>query len=151
MTKSHATRTARRARNLDDAAIAAIVGILDGWTGPLSWEALIDRIETQLHSRYTRQALYKHERIRQAFSLRRTIGGEAIVSKRLGPASLERQRHLQRIDRLTAENQRLERENNQLLEQFARWLYNAHARGLDENFLNQPLPPLQREESGERQ
>jgi hypothetical protein len=134
----------RRARNLDDAAIGMVVGILDGWTGPLSWEALIDQIEMRLHARYTRQALHKHERIRQAVALRREALSGAPRPKRIVKGSLERQKDQERIARLTAENERLKTENNRLLEQFVRWLYNAHTRGLDEAFLNRPLPPIDR-------
>lgn len=49
---------------------------------------------------------------------------------------------MERIDRLKAEN-----ENNALLEQFARWAYNAHTRGLDEAFLNRALMPVDREKT----
>ena len=34
-----------------------------------------------------------------------------------------------------------------LLEKFARWSYNAATRGLDEEFLDQPLPRIDRSES----
>jgi hypothetical protein len=142
---ARARQKSRRARNLDDQTIGVIVGILDGWAGRLSWAALIDEIEARLHSRYTRQALHKHERIRRAFSLRRDTGADELEPKRIVKGSLERRKDQERIARLTAENHRLEAENSRLLEQFVRWLYNAHARGLDQAFLNQPLPPVQRD------
>ncbi len=40
--------TKRRARNLDDQAIERIIGILDGWSGKLSWDLLVDSIERYL-------------------------------------------------------------------------------------------------------
>lgn len=49
-----------------------------------------------------------------------------------------------RIARLEAENQRLEAESQRLLEQFVVWAYNAHTRGLDKEFLSQPLPRVNR-------
>lgn len=58
---------------------------------------------------------------------------------------------LDRIARLESENRRLESENNQLLEQFARWAYNAHPRGLDYDFLNRPLPLVNRGQSRPRE
>ena len=61
----------RRSRNLDDAAISEIVGIFDGWKGPLSWKLLIEAIEELTRVRYTRQALNNHARIKLAFSVRR--------------------------------------------------------------------------------
>jgi hypothetical protein len=143
-------RKPKRARNLDDVAIGAIVGILDGWSGPLSWSALIDQIALRLHGRYSRQALHKHERIRQAFIGRRdALAGEP-KPKRIVKGSLERQKDNERIARLLAENQRLESENQRLLEQFIRWLYNARTRGLDESFLNRPLPRVERDAEEKR-
>ena len=60
---------------------------------------------------------------------------------------MELQKAMERIDRLKAENERLKDENNSLLEQFARWAYNAHTRGLDEDFLNRALMPVDREKT----
>ena len=123
----------KRAKNLDDAGIKQIVEILDGWSA----------IELRMHNRYTRQTLHKHERIYNAFELRKegiTEGDGEIRTVR----SLELQKSLERIARLEVENKRLESENEKLLKQFARWAYNAHTRGLDSNFLNQTLPSVNR-------
>lgn len=132
-----------RSKNLEDTAIKQIVEILDGWSGKLTWELLIDDVELRMHNRYTRQTLHKHERIKSAFELRKAAlaGGDGDIRIVRSP---ELQKALERIARLEAENKRLESENQQLLEQFARWAYNAHVRGLDKNFLNQPLPPVNR-------
>ena len=51
---------------------------------------------------------------------------------------------MERMARLEAENQRLEAENQRLLEQFVTWAYNAHTRGITKEFLNQPLPRVNR-------
>ncbi len=127
-----------RAPNLTDAHIAAVVEIIDGWTGELTWRALIDRTEIVLHARYTRQSLAKHARIQQAFS-NYTEREEQKSGRRPEFELLKGQ-----IARLEAENTRLERENNNLLEQFARWAFHASQRGLDQNFLNRPLPKIDR-------
>lgn len=134
----------RRARNLGDHDIKQIVEIIDGMGKELSWEGLIKAVEVRLGSTYTRQALHKHERIKLAFSNRKkgTSIGEKPERKRSG--SIELQKALERIERLVAQNERLELENNRLLEQFVRWAYNAHTRGLDEQFLNRPLPSVDR-------
>lgn len=135
--------TQKRSKNLGDAEIKQIVEILDGWSEKLTWDLLIDTIELDMYNRYTRQALYKHERIRHAFDIRKKelseIGGG--VRKVESP---QLQIALDRIARLEAENRRLESENKQLLEQFARWAYNAHTRSLDHDFLNRALPPVNR-------
>jgi hypothetical protein len=56
----------------------------------------------------------------------------------------------QRIARLEAEIERLKRENNTLLEQFHRWVYNGYLKQMDERMrdsMNQPLPMVYREPS----
>jgi len=60
-----------RAKNLEDADIQQIVEMLDGWSGPLTWELLIAAIEKRRFMRYTRQGLHKHERISQAYTARK--------------------------------------------------------------------------------
>lgn len=136
-----------RERNLDDAVVTGIVQVLDGWSGKLSWEALIEAVERRAGLRYTRQALHRHERIRLAFAVRKkalSVRTEEISCMVTSP---ELQVALERIARLEAENQRLVAENNSLLEQFARWAYNAQTRNLTEEFLNNPLPAVHREQS----
>ena len=133
----------KRSKNLGDDEIKQIVEILDGWSGKLSWELVIDAIELRMFSRYTRQGLYKHERIRNAFELKKNEGAEGGKDVKRA-SSPQLQIALDRIVRLESENRRLESENNQLLEQFARWAYNAHTRGLDHEFLNRPLPSVNR-------
>lgn len=133
----------KRAKNLTDTDIKQVVELLDGWSNKLTWELLIDAVELHMHSRYTRQALHKHERIRHAFDLKKkSLSGVDGNAKRM--VTVEMQIALQQIERLKAENRRQASENDHLLEQFARWAYNAHARGLDKEFLNQPLPPVNR-------
>lgn len=138
--------TKRRARNLTDGTVAQIIGILDGWTGALSWDKFIEAIYLRLHERYTRQALYAHRRIADAFSLRkRSIASEdgtPITAK-----SPQLQAALQKIARLEAENNRLSKENAFLNERFVRWIVNANTRGLDEQYLDQPLAPIDREQT----
>jgi hypothetical protein len=139
--------TQKRARNLSPKDVADIVGILDGWTGKLSGESLIDAVERRKHTRYTRQALHRHERVRLAFTVRKkALSGEASTNVS-GEQSPELRASLERLARVEAENARLKAENGALLEQFARWAYNAHARGLDKASLNRPLPPVNRDQT----
>lgn len=134
----------RRSPNITDHAVSAIVGILDGWSGPLTWNSLIDAVYGRLRSRYTRQTLHKHERIRIAFEVRKKNleRGEPQVR-----GSVQLQKALERISRLEAENQRLQAENERLLEQFARWAFNAYVRGIGEKELNRPLPEIDRRQT----
>lgn len=137
----------QRARNLRDTDVAAIVGILDSWNGKLSWELLLAAIEFRMHQRYTRQALSKHSRILQAFQLRKAGIAESGRAIPKSPSSPELEAALQRIARLESENLRLEAERANLLEQFARWTYNAHTRGLGLEVLNKALPEVNRDQT----
>jgi hypothetical protein len=133
----------RRGKNLTDDAIEQIVRILEGWSGKLTWDGLIEAVVARLHCRYTRQALHKHERIRAAYTLRKgTLGNDDVtVPHDVQPMD----ETTARIARLEIENQRLEAENQRLLEQFVVWAYNAHSRGLSKEFLSQPLPRVHRD------
>lgn len=136
-----------REKNLDDEVVVGIVQVLDGWSDRLSWEALIEAVEKRAGLRYTRQALHRHERIRLAFAVRKkALSGQRSEQPREA-ASPELQVALERIARLEGENQRLVAENNSLLEQFARWAYNSQTRNLTKEFLNRPLPSVDREQS----
>ncbi|MGR2680494.1 hypothetical protein [Chromobacterium haemolyticum] len=139
-----------RAKNLDDASIEAIVGILDGWDNKLTWELLIEAIELRLRVRYTRQALSQHTRIKQAFQLTKERIAGSPPHKDVAPKALsatETQALLERYNRLEAENARLKLENERLLEQFVVWAYNASTRGLDAAFLGKPLPRVDRDQT----
>lgn len=138
----------RRAKNLGDSSIEAIVDVLDGWDGKLTWDLLIEVIKSRLQVQYTRQALNQHLRIKQAFQLtKERISGvprpKADVTK--GFSAAEATVFLERFRRLEAENARLKLENERLLEQFVVWAYNASTRGLDAAFLGQPLPQVNRD------
>lgn len=136
-----------RAKNLRDEDVARIVEVLDGWSGKLSWELLIESVEKRLFARYTRQALHKHTRIKDAFAHRKAVLAGSGERPRKTASSPELQLALDRIERLTGENERLEAENARLLEQFVRWAYNAHTRNLDEAFLSRPLPTVDRQQT----
>lgn len=135
-----------RAPNLDDESIGRIVEILDGWSSPkLTWNLFIEQIFLRLRVRYTRQALNNYSRIKESFSACKkavvsveSMGVKAVTSDQL------------RILRLEAEIERLKIENNALLEQFNRWVYNGYQKGMDDkmrDFMNQPLIEVQREPS----
>jgi|HubBroStandDraft_1064217.scaffolds.fasta_scaffold157268_2 hypothetical protein len=134
----------RRSRNLDDAAISEIVGIVDGCTGPLSWNILIEAIDERTRVRYTRQALNNHERIKLAFCVRRETLKATHGPMRVDTATPEHAALLQVNARQDAEIDRLKAENARLLEQFVRWSYNANNRGVGEEVLNRPLPAVNR-------
>jgi len=129
------------AKHIDKADVRKVKEILDGWDGKLTWEYLVDEFETRIGRAITRQALSRNADIRNAFNDRKTFlaSGVSIKSK---PQSLNSA--AQSIDRLKAENMRLEKENERLLEMFLVWQYNAYKLGLSENQLNEALPPIDR-------
>ncbi|MCU5783821.1 hypothetical protein HC956_02120 [Alcaligenes faecalis] len=133
----------KRAKNLSESDIDRIVDILDGWSGtPLTWSFLIDEIERKLFRRYTRQALNRYHRIKLAYAVSKERHlPQAYENELLHP---ELRVALEQIEKLTAQNRRLEEENQQLLEQFARWAYNAYQAGISEAQLNRDLPPVNR-------
>lgn len=137
----------KRAENLDAATIEQVVQVLDGWAGKLTWDALVTAVAERTGCTYTRQALHRHERIFKAFQIRKQNLSRSKPQQR-APESLstaEVTTLMDRCARLDAENARLKAENERLLLQFDVWAYNAHTRGLDEDFLNRPLPAIDRE------
>ena len=130
------------AKHLTDRDIQAFLGILDGWEGKLTWEALCDKGASMLGSRPTRQTLNSHSAIKSAFNDKK----EFLKS---GFTPLKRPQSLaiaeQRIRRLEGENQRLLAENARLIEKFIRWQYNAQKRGVPEDVLESPLPVIHRD------
>ena len=133
----------RRGRNLSDQDIEIIVDILDGWTGKLTWECLIEAINERLYRRYTRQALHKHDRIHNAFKGRKAaLRGKLPIEHRA--VTPEMQVLIQENAKLKAKIDRIEQENTRLLDQFVTWVHNGRFGGLELRKLNQPLPPANR-------
>ncbi|KGC61368.1 hypothetical protein AQ915_25855 [Burkholderia pseudomallei] len=140
--------TNRRAKNLDDKAIDGIVQILDGWRGKLTWDLLIEAIAQRTKCTYTRQALHRHERILEAYQLRKEDLSVPGAGKQRVPESLsvpEVAALMERCERLEGENARLKAEKERLEIQFDVWAYNAYLKGADEDYLNRPLPEVNRE------
>lgn len=137
-----------RAKNLDETAIEIIVGILDGWSGKLTWDLLIESVEKRTRALYTRQALDRHARIKMAYQLtKERLSGTPRSERMRKLSAVEVQAMLERYQRLQAENDRLKLENERLLEQFVTWAYNAHLRGLSSEYLSTPLMRVDREQT----
>lgn len=132
------------AKHLSTKDLDLIVGLIDSWEGKLGWEALCDAVEPLIGTRPTRQTLNAHEQIKNAFTHQKNRLKSGFVSTKR-PASLSIAE--QRIRRLEAENNRLQRENNQLLERFIRWQYNAHKFNVSAEKLDAPLPFVDRDSS----
>lgn len=129
------------AKHLTDEDIAGIVEILDDWPvdSKLTWDRLVEAVEQQFRFSTTRQTLQKYKRIKSAFDEVKTmLSGVGTVKKQILPPSLKIA--AERIESQERKIRRLEQENQQLLEQFHVWLYNANAAGVSLDKLNSPLP-----------
>ncbi|MCT7628395.1 hypothetical protein ACN09X_09055 [Aliarcobacter butzleri] len=135
-----------RSKNLTDESIEAAVNILDGIDGKLTWDDLIEALYIRTGESYTRQTLSKHSRIKRAYD----IAKERIIIERETTgridASLSQKEYIltEKLRTLEAENERLKKENSDLLFQFARWAYNAYAHGMTPKQLDKELPPVDR-------
>lgn len=131
------------AKHLKPAHIAAIVDVIGGWRrDKLTWEAIIVEAAQVLGFSPSRQTLNAHPAIKVAYAAKKK--GLVVPSPRTSmPSSLAVA--AQRIARQQAENDRLTNINNRLLEQFAKWQYNAYKLGVKEHQLNEDLPRINRE------
>ena len=136
-------KLALRSKNIDDEIIVKILNILDGWSGRLTWDLLIDKIEKRTLQRYSRQALNNHNRVKAAYELRKKGSSFVKVSgKKL--YSPEEILESQRNQTLKSENERLQAENERLREMFNRWAYNAYSKGITKEQLDTPLQKVHR-------
>lgn len=135
-------------RHLSEQQCAEIAKRMATFRGLITWEDVVSLGREVTGQCYSRVTLSQKEDIRTAYDL---------VNERA--AKREVQRHSKkrkskellaveaRIEKLTAENERLEAVNSQLREQFVVWAENARKKGLSEADLNRELPKLHRKSS----
>ncbi len=129
------------AKHITDKDIERIVEILDGWQEKPTWEALCDACMPIIGTKPARQTLLKFSRITSAYDACKKRLKEGLPTTSLPPSMRVA---VERINRLEQENERLKRENAELLQQFVVWQYNAYAHGLSEHILKCPLPSIDR-------
>ena len=122
---------------LDAERIEIVVEVIRNWEGRLTWEGICKAVEQKTGDLYTRQAFDNHVPIRAAYETYRE-------KPRCSTAKAEASASDRRIRNLQAHVKELEKVRDALLEKFARWAYNASLRGLDERFLDRPLPTIDR-------
>lgn len=129
------------AKHLSENDINKILNLIDSWQGKLTWDSLCDKSKILVGKRPTRQSLNSNKKIKNAFTNKKKLlkTEEPQLSM---PPSLKIAG--QRIKKLEEENKRLKNENQNLLEQFTIWQYNAYRHNLTEKDLNNPLPPVDR-------
>lgn len=129
------------AKHLTDRDVERVVEILDGWRDKLTWEALCEACAPVIGTKPARQTLAKFVRIENAFEACKKRLKDDTQEMRLPPSM---KIAAERITRLERENERLKRENRELLQQFVVWQYNAHIHGLSDRDLNKALPGIDR-------
>jgi hypothetical protein len=119
------------------------VVVIRKWKGDQTWECLCNEIERQIGHRYTRQAICKYTPIYDAYLANQK---PSEPQKRNGPGgrSKARERTAASIRRLRLRVRELSHMRDALMERFARWAVNASEAGLTEEFLNRPLPSIDR-------
>ncbi|RVU04334.1 hypothetical protein EOE18_12695 [Novosphingobium umbonatum] len=124
----------------NDVDLAVI--ILAGWTTKLTWDLFLRQLALELgHGHvYSKVAILKHARIKEAWNqARRRLAQEVKEVGERGQgrsivAQLRRKLDEAR-DQLAVERER----NNNLIEQFKRWQYNAERHGLKRSQLEAKL------------
>ena len=132
-------------RHLTDADVHAIVEMLNAWKGNLTWESIIDRCGSLGRIRPARSTLFRSKPIYEAYERAQ----ERFRNPPVDVLPIDLDAAHARISRLTVEKAALAAENERYVEKFARWQKNAAARGLTEEFLNTPLPPIDRGQTPE--
>jgi len=134
-------RNVLRSPNLSARTVAALVERVNTWDGRLTWNDLVKLAAEETGRSYVRQTLYNNGSIRAAYQAHQE---ERRSSERWGDRRNRRRPMDGTIRRLRQQVLQLQNENSLLIERFARWVYNASVRGLDEQFLDNPLPPIDR-------
>lgn len=132
--------TGKRGKKLTPERVKEIVHIIENFGGEISWQKVVESIERALLIRYTRQALASHKVIQNAFV---AAGLKSALARSKTPTG-RRARGDARVERYKADNDRLLKENDRLINLHIIWLYNATLHGLSEEQLNMPIPPVNR-------
>lgn len=131
------------AKHLTDTDVSNVCELLDDWPmdAKLTWDRLVEAVAHDYSFVTTRQTLQKQPRIKGAFTeVKKLVSGnspKAAVRNRHLPSSLKAA--ADQLETKERKIERLEAENNQLLEQFHTWLYNATQHGITIEQLNEPL------------
>ena len=129
-----------RAPDLTNERIAVILETLDAWKGKLTWELLLDAVQVSTGFRYSRFTLAEYPEIANAFSFRKEALRGALPHQRGEPRDERVRAALAQAERYKAKADRLEAENQLLIEQFVTWAINAERKGVTMMMLNAPLP-----------
>ena len=136
-----------RAPDLTEERIQVVLDTLDGWTGKLTWDLLIAAVEKAIGIKYSRFTFAEYPTIANAFALKKTGVRAAEKGKPSTPRDERVRAALEQAQRYRDKADRLEKENQLLLEQFVTWATNAERKGVTVAMLNAPLPKPPRDRS----
>lgn len=126
-----------------------ILKVLEQWQGRLAWEPFLDAVEQVTGHRYTRQALWNHERIKLLWIARKKELRHRVEKEEQQKGSLGVIAALEKRDRLQKEVDHLKMVVNNYDQMFTRWAYNLKLLGFSEEDLrvkvDRPLPQKPRE------
>jgi len=136
-----------RAPDLTKERLQVVLDVLDSWKGKLTWDLLIDAVEKATGFTYSRFTFAEYPQIANAFSFKKDALRGTWKGDRSEPRDERVRAALEQVDRYKAKAQRLEQENQLLLEQFVTWAHNAERKGVTVTMLNAPLPKPNRDRS----
>jgi hypothetical protein len=135
-------RSLRKLSQLDVTKICSLIG---SWPGSkITWDLVVEHVQSFVGHRWTRQALEKHDRIKTAYHARRNSLRSGNRRRRTAPLNPAEVLLRQRVEGLQAEIDGLKAQITAYEDLFIRHHYNAHARGISEAELAAPLPPIDR-------
>lgn len=125
---------------VDEDSKKEILKIVDSWQGKLTWNDLGERAsrELGLDSPISRYTLMSYDDIKLAFTERKKQLREAPVAN-LDTGDKALDKAYERIQKLEAQNRRLQAELTLTREQFVRWQNNLYRMGVDMNQIQKDL------------
>ncbi len=138
-----------RAPDLTDERIAVVVEAIDAWKGKLTWELLLAEVKSRTGFLYSRFTLAEHTEIANAFSFKKDQLRGTLPRSRGQPRDELVRSAIAQADRYKAKAERLEAENQLLLEQFVVWATNAERNRVTMDMLSAPLPKPDRDRTKE--
>lgn len=136
-----------RAPDLTQEHIATTLDTLDVWRGKLTWDLLLDKLEEIWGYRYSRFTMASYTEVANAFAHRKDALRGTFSKSRGTPTDARVRAAIEQAERFKAKAERLEAENNLLLERFVTWAHNAERKGVTMDMLNTPLVKPDRDRS----
>lgn len=125
--------------HLKDGRKQEILKLLEQWQGRLNWEPFLDAVEQITGHRYTRQALWNHERIRLLMVARRKELRHRAETEEQQKGSLGVIAALEKRDRLQKEVDHLKAVVQAYDLMFQRWAYNLKLLGFTDQDLKEKV------------